>query len=131
MTPPPIYEAIPALRGAIYRALIAKTTRPVAWQQAAQTAARPLVIMTSQDGGGQSEKSLGSLAWSGLVTLRALADSQLAAEQLMAAVAPGMESLSAPGYTVMASYERPIVLPPTTDGVWQACHMWRVFIDRL
>ena len=131
MTPPtPILEALPALRGAIYRALTALTTRGVFWKQATQGYALPFVIYQSPDGGGRAEKSVGDLDWSGLIMVRALADNQSAAEQLMTAVAGGMAALSAPGYTITVTYGQPRDLPITPSGAWQAAHEWRISISR-
>lgn len=128
MPPAPIFNAIYLVRNAVFDALDPLTTAGVYWQQAVQTATLPYVIYQSQDGGGSADKKLNALGWQGLVTVRALASSQSAAETLMTAVAPGMASLSASGYGIMAEYERPIVLPPA-NGVWQCCHQWRVFLE--
>jgi hypothetical protein len=127
MAPTPIYPAIAVLRKAIFEALDPLTTAGVYWVQAAQGAALPFVIFFSQDGGGQAEKTIGNLSWSGLVTVKALANSQSAAETLMGATAPGMAAPTAAGYTISTNYQRPIVIPPV-DGVWQCGHLWRVFI---
>ena len=125
---PPIYDAIHIVRRAVFEALDPLTTAGVYWQQAAQGAALPFVIYQSQDGGGSANKRLSNLGWQGLITVKALAANQSAAETLMLAVSPGMGALSATGYSISAEYERPIVLPPQ-DGVWQCCHQWRVFLE--
>jgi hypothetical protein len=129
MSTAPIIPALEIVRKSIYTALDALTTSGVYWLQSPESAALPLVIFQSQDLGGDSVKRVGDIAWSGLVTVRALATSQGAAETLMNAIAPGMASLAVPiaypGYTISTEYERPIVIPPA-DGVWQSSHQWRV-----
>jgi hypothetical protein len=127
--PSPIYESITKMRYAVSAALTARTTRGVYWQEAPGTATRPIVVFQAQDGGGRGERQIGALDWSGLVVVRAIADTTSAAEQLMASVAPGMEALSTVGYTISAAYDRPIVIPP--DGnVHQSAHQWRVYLHR-
>lgn len=127
MSPTPLYSAIAVLRKAIFEALDPLTSAGVYWVQAAQGVALPFVIYQSQDNGGGSVKSVGALAWSGLITVRALAANQSAAETLMLAVAPGMASLSAAGYSIKTEYERPITIPP--GDAWQCGHIWRVSIS--
>jgi hypothetical protein len=124
----PIYAAIPVLRTAIYTALDPLTTAGVYWQRAAQDAAQPYIIEQSQDAGGNAVKTIGALGWQGLVTVKALAPTLSAAEALLAAVVPGMASLAHAGYSFVARYERPIIIPPDGD-TWQAAHQWRVFIN--
>jgi hypothetical protein len=127
MSPTPIYPAIAVLRKAIFEALDPLTAVGVYWVQATQGVALPFVIYQSQDNGGQAQKSVGALGWSGLITVRALAANQSAAETLMLAVAPGMASLSASGYQITTAYERPITIPPGDS--WQCGHIWRVTIS--
>jgi hypothetical protein len=131
MSPTPITEAIEKLRRAVSAAL-APLAAPagVYWMQAAQTASLPFVIFQSQDGGGEAVKHLGDYAWEGLVTVRALAVSQSAAEVLLAAVIPGMASLASTGYTFFVEHERPLILPPNGNGTWQAGHIYRVGISK-
>lgn len=146
----PLYSAIPVLREAIADALaplMAAASPPSGlsyldsagrakcyWVQADQVDANknvvvlPYAIVQSQDEGGQAERAIGDLWWSGLVTLRALASRLSYAETLLAVLVPGMASLSKAGYTFSAVYERPITIPPR-DGVWQAGHIWRVSIS--
>lgn len=127
--PAPIYDAIPRVRFSITAALQARTSRPVYWQEAPGTAVRPFVVFQSQDAGGRAERQIGALDWSGLIVVKAIADTIGVAEQLMATVAPGMETLTSTGYSVSSAYDHPIVIPP--DGnLWQAAHMWRVSIHR-
>jgi hypothetical protein len=128
MPPTPIYDAIYILRKAIYEALDPLTASGIFWFQAAQGAALPFAIYQSQDLGGSAEKAVGKVWWRGLVTLRALATSQSAAETLMTAIRPGMASLAFTGYSIQATYDRPIVIPPD-DGVWQTAHSFLVEID--
>ena len=126
----PIYPALRLVRFAVRQALAALTTRPIDWQQAKETSSKPLVVFQSQDGGGLADKKVGTLGWTGLITVKAIADSDGAAEQLAEAVAPGMLALSAPtGYTITASYERALTLPPA-DGDYQTGHIWRVSLSR-
>jgi len=127
MSTTPILDAIRILRTAIYAAL-SPLNSAAYWQQADQGVARPFVVFQSQDAGGQAEKRIGDHGWSGLVTVKALADNQSAAESLLATVAPGMASLSYAGRDIAAEFERPLVVPPL-DDVWQAGGIWRVFID--
>ena len=127
--PSPIYNALNLVRKAIFEALDPLTTAPIYWQQAAQGQALPLVVYQSQDGGGSAEKHLNAIGWEGLITVKALASNQSAAETLINMVAPGMASLSSTGYTVCAEYERPVVIPPDAAGVWQAAHQWRVYLE--
>jgi hypothetical protein len=128
MPPTPVYSVIRILRYAIVAALDPLTTTGVYWVQAKQGVALPFVIAQSQDNGGRGEKTVGALSWSGLVTIRALAASQSAAETLLEAVAPGMASLSSAGYTITTIYDRPITIPPR-DDTWQCGHIWRVHIS--
>lgn len=127
MSTAPILDAIPLLRTAIYQAL-SPLASAVYWQQADQGVARPFVVYQSQDAGGQAEKRIGDHGWSGLVAVKAIADTQSAAESLYATVALGMDNLAHAGYGMSAEFERPLVVPPL-DDVWQAGGTWRVFID--
>lgn len=137
MTVIPIYPAIRLIRFAIVPALAALAGgRGVYWLQASEGAAFPFIVVQSQDAGGRGEPRLSSLGWSGLITVKALAqangngNAQAAAETLMEAVAPGMDALIAPaGYDLSVNYQRPVVIPPS-DGVWQAAHIWRVSLER-
>jgi hypothetical protein len=137
MTTAPIIESIRLVRFAIVPALTALSGgRGVYWLEAPEGAALPYVIAQSQDAGGRGEFVIGALAWSGPITVKALArangsgNAQAAAEALMELVAPGMGSLTAPaGYAIGARYVRPVVIPPL-DGVWQSAHTWRVRLER-
>ena len=124
----PILDAITILRGAVSSALDALTDRPIYWAQA-EGGTLPYVIVQSQDGGGRANPALNSVGWAGLVTVKALASTLPAAETLMAAIAPGMDSLTATGYVITTIYDRPVTLPPES-GVWQSINTWRVIIDR-
>lgn len=127
MPPTPLYSVLRALRFAIKAALQPLTATGVYWQRADQGVALPYIVYQSQDLGGQAVGTVGELAWSGLVTVKALATNQSAAELLIAAVAPGMEALIYAGYSISARYVRPVVIPPDGD-TWQAAHQWRVGI---
>lgn len=127
--PTPIYDAITRMRYAVAAALTARTSRGVYWLEAPSGATRPFVVFQSQDAGGRAERQIGALDWSGLIVVKAIADTTGAAEQLMAQVAPGMEGLTSAGYSITATYDHPIVIPP--DGaLFQAAHQWRVSIHR-
>jgi hypothetical protein len=125
----PIYDAIKLVRAAIFTALDPLTAVPIYWQLAAEGVEPPFVVYFSQDNGGRAEKHLNALGWSGLVTVKAIATSQGAAETLMLAVAPGMANLASGGYLLMAEYMQPVVIPVDADGRWQCCHQWRVFLE--
>jgi hypothetical protein len=133
MSATPLTEAIEKLRAAVYTALSPLAApHGVYWLQADQNAALPFVIAQSQDAGGRDVKHLGDYAWEGLVTIKALANGQSGnlsgAEALLRAVLPGMNSLAVSGYTFFVEHERPLVLPPDDQGVWQACSIFRVGI---
>lgn len=137
MSVTPIYSSIRLVRFAIVPALAALSGgRGVYWLQAPEGATLPVVIVQSQDAGGVSTPRLNSLGWSGLITVKALAqangngNAQAAAEALMEAIAPGMDNLTAPsGYDLSVEYVRPVVIPPQ-EGIWQAAHIWRVSLER-
>jgi len=137
VTVAPIYPAIRLVRFAIVPALAALASgHGVYWLQAPEGASLPYVVVQSQDRGGRGEPKLNSMGWSGLITVKALADAngggnaQAAAETLMEAVAPGMDSLSAPvGYDLSVAYVGPVVIPPDS-GDWQSAHEWRVNLER-
>lgn len=137
MSAQPIIEAIRLVRFAITPALAALANgRPVFWLQASEGAALPYVVVQSQDAGGVSTPQLNSIGWSGLITVKALAqangtgNAQAAAETLMEAIAPGMDALVAPaGFDLSVAYVQPIVIPPDS-GVWQCAHLWRVSLER-
>lgn len=138
MTVAPIYSSLRLVRFAIRAALLALSSgKEVYWLQAGEGASMPYVVVQSQDAGGQGAFAIGAIAWSGLITVKALAtangsgNAQATAEALMEAVAPGMGSLAAPaGYAIGARYVRPVVIPPL-DGVWQSAHTWRVRLERI
>jgi len=138
MTVAPILDSITLVRFVLMAAIDPLTTRGVYWQEASSTAVRPFVVIQSQDAGGISTLRLDSQGWSGLITVKALADSigmpngnaLAAAEALLATVALGMAALVAPaGYDLSVQFVRPLVLPPS-DGVWQIGHIWEVQLER-
>lgn len=130
MTVAPILDSIALIRALIVPALDALTTRPVGWWQVNQGTALPYAVVQSQDLGGVSTPRLGSLGWSGLITVKALASDLKAAEALLAAIAPGMASLVAPaGYDLSVRFVRPLALPPA-DGTWQIGGIWEVILER-
>jgi hypothetical protein len=123
----PIYNAITVLRFAVAAALTPLTSAGVYWLRADQDVPLPYVIFQSQDLGGKAVERVGELSWEGLVTVRALASDQGAADTLMGAIVGGMATLSYAGHTITARYVRPIVIPPDGD-TWQSAHQWRVHI---
>lgn len=130
MTIAPIVDAVKIARFAIVPALDPLTTSGIYWIAAPPTAVRPFVVVQSQDAGGVSTPRLNSLGWSGLITVKALADTLGAAEALLLAVAPGMDAISAPtNYDLSVRYVRPVALPPQ-DNVWQCGAIWEVNLER-
>ncbi len=137
MTITPIYSALRLVRFAIVPALSARSGgKGVYWLQAPENTAFPFVVVQSQDAGGLANPNLGSLGWTGLITVKTLANAngsgnaQALAESLMEAVAPGMDNLTAPaGFDLSVNYSRPVVIPPS-EGVWQCAHVWRVNLER-
>jgi hypothetical protein len=125
----PILAAITILRNAVYDALDPLTTDGVYWEQAPELEPYPFVVYQSQDAGGRAERQIGDMGWSGVVTVKAIAESVPEAESLMAAVAPGMDSLAYTDYSVSSEYLQPVVIPPS-NGIYQSCHQWRVYIYR-
>lgn len=126
----PIFSAITLVRFAVVGALDPLTTSGVYWTQAPSTATRPFIVLISQDAGGRGEAHLNGLGWSGLITVKALADTLPAAEALLATVAPGMSAIVAPAnYDMAVEYVRPVVIPPQ-DSVWQCGHVWMVSLER-
>jgi hypothetical protein len=133
----PLTEAIEKVRLAIYTALSPLAApHGVYWLQADQEVATlPYVIYQSQDGGGHDLTHLGDYAWEGLITVRALANGesgkQSGAEALLDAVLPGMNSLTVSGYSFSVEHERPLVIPPDDNGVWQAGQIYRLRLYRV
>lgn len=134
----PIYDALSLVRNAVRPALQALTSAVVYWQEVAEGAALPAIVVQSQDQGGQAELYLSGIGWSGQITVKALTSSSsatngnaaAAAEELIATVAPGMENVAAPvGYALSISYLRPVLLPPIAD-VYQTGHTWNVRLER-
>ncbi len=129
MPPTPIIDAISIVWGAIYAALDPLTAVPIYWASAAEGINPPFIVGQSQDNGGRAEKHLNGLGWSGLITIKAVAENLPAATAIMTAIAPGMASLSSVGYGLMAEYMQPVVIPVDADGRWQAAHQWRVYLE--
>jgi hypothetical protein len=139
MTSAAIYDAVRIARFLVVPALDALTPQGVYWWVAPQTAVRPFVVVFSQDGGGVSVPRLGSQGWSGLVTVKAVADAVgvpngnalAAAEALFAAVAPGMDAMTAPtNYDLSVRFVRPLALGPDAGAVWQYGGIWEVNLER-
>lgn len=127
--PTPIYDAIAIVWAAIFAALDPLTTAPIYWAQAEEGVNPPFVIGQSQDNGGRAEKRLDDLGWSGIITIKAVAMDFGAAKTLMNTVAPGMASLTSVGYSLLADYMQPVVIPPDDTGRWQSAHQWRVYLE--
>lgn len=93
----------------------------------------PCAIHQSQDRGGKGASFLDIGAWSGLWAIQAYATDQTTAEDWMAAIRGGMDSLALPtgytGYSIQADYEQPLSLPPA-ENIWQAGAIWRIRITR-
>ena len=128
----PIYTSVRIVRLLLVPALKALSgTAGVYWTLAPQGTARPYCIIQSQDQGGISTPRLGSLGWSGLITVKAVADSLSAAETLLAAVAPAMGTLVAPtSYDLSVRFVRPLALPVDADNVWQAGLIFELQLER-
>lgn len=93
----------------------------------------PYVVHQTQDRGGLPAHFLNIGAWAGLWAVKVLANSAALAEEWLAAIDGGMDSLALPsgytGYSIQADYEQPLVLPPDQD-VWQSGAIWRIRITR-
>lgn len=132
----PIPDAIAIVRVALYSALsplcASYNGRPKCyWLVAEQGAPLPLMISQSQDNGGQDASFLNGGGWEGLITVKALAASQSAAEALLAGVPAALEGMAHPsGYTIRATFDRPLVLPPK-DGVYQDAQIWHITLYRV
>lgn len=86
-----------------------------------------LLVVQSQDNGGQSELTFGSEGWSGLVTVRCISPDLDTAEALRDAVPAALASLSAPGYSIRADHVRPLDLSPL-DGIQTVASVYRIII---
>jgi hypothetical protein len=118
-----------AIRDALAPSVGAYNERPkVYWQIAEQGAPRPYLIAQ-----GQSDISrldyIGNVGAAALITLKALADSAKAARDLLAAAAPGMNTLVYEGYTLRARYVRSPLIPPI-NFIYQSAHIYRITIER-
>ncbi len=105
-----ITDAVPKVRTALYSAL--SPVGAAYWLQAPEGAALPFLVYQAQDGGGQDDSYLNSAGWSGLYTIRALANSPSAAETLLAGVPAALAGLTVSGYSARARFVRSLVLPP-------------------
>lgn len=118
-----ITDAVPKVRTALYTALSALGA--AYWLQAPEGTALPLIVFQAQDGGGLDDSYLNSAGWSGLYTIRALADSPSAAETLLAGVPAAIAGLTVSGYSSRTRFVRSLVLPPT-DGAHTAALVYEV-----
>lgn len=126
----PITDAVPKVRTALYAALsplvAAYQGIPKAyWLQAPEGAPLPLLVFQAQDGGGKADDYLNSAGWSGLYTIRALADSATAAETLLSGVPAALAGLTVNGYGCTVQFQRSLVLPPL-DGVHTAALIYQI-----
>lgn len=139
----PIRDAITIMRVALYDALSPLVEQwngqPACyWQRAVEGVADALVssppgltacfIYQSQDAGGRQENTIGDRAWTGLVTIRALAGTLRDAEALLATI-PEPLVLGANGYEVVAVYEQPLVVP-ASDSVSTAASQYSITVRR-
>lgn len=104
--------------------------RPKAYyQQAEQGAPQPFVIF-------QAQADIARLDWIDqtgaecLITVKALARNGSTARALITDIAPALDALSFPGFTITARYVRSPSIPPN-DGTYQAAHTFRVRIERI
>lgn len=120
---------VDALKAALTPYVGTYNTRPKAYyQMAEQGAPLPYTIF-------QLQSNIARLDWISdtgaetLVTLKALAANGSAARDLLNTVAPAMDALSSPGFTIAARYEASPPIPPS-NGTYQAAHLYRVRIER-
>lgn len=131
----PIPNALDVVRVALYAALSplcgAYNSHPKCyWLIAELGAPLPLLVFQSQDGGGQDASFIGLGGWQGEITIRALAASPNAAAAQLAGVPAALEALTNPaGYTIRATFLRPLTLPPK-DGVWTSGQIYRIHLYR-
>jgi hypothetical protein len=131
----PIPNAIAIVRTALYGALCPLVGtyqgRPRCyWQIATEAAPLPLLVFQSQDIGGRDASYLALGGWEGLITVKALASSDAAAEMQLSGVYAALESMPHPrGYTIHCTLDRPLTVPPG-DGVYTAGLIVRVRLYR-
>lgn len=95
-----------------------------------QLAPLPVIVFQSQDAGGRDSSMLNLAGWTGDVTIKALAKTQDAADAQLAGVPAVMAALANPtGYTITATFKRPLALPPI-DGVWQSGLIYTIELYR-
>jgi hypothetical protein len=126
MTAAPVYTAIALARAALSAALGPNAH----WQRVEGEQSRPYMVFDSQDAGGKQNKTVGSSAWQGLITVRAIADYQDEADAVIEAIKTPMQALTtAAGYSIASVFIRPITIPPTAE-VRYAAAQWEIFIER-
>jgi hypothetical protein len=111
-TPTAIPTALARLRTAIPAALDSLVSSRVFERQAPPNVALPCIVWHSQDNGGQRAPRVGIVAWEGLITVRAFAVSQDAADALAQTIAttlPGRTLVS--GDRVAIDLDRPLTIP--------------------
>lgn len=135
MTVQPIIEAEDVLVSAIRDALSGLVGempdgRPKLFYLVAdEGAAQPLAIFQLQSDIQRLDR-IGGAGATTLVTLRANAASAKAARAYLNSIAPGMDTLTYPGYEIQARYHR--TPPPLFTGTaYQAAHIWRVNMERV
>lgn len=124
-----LLDAIPAVRAALLAALGSLASGRVYWMQSPTGAALPLIVVQSQDAGGQQTPSVGAIGWDGLITVRCIAASLADAEalaRLVVAALPAQTTATADGhtYSLNLALERPIVGPPGAQA-WTAALVYR------
>jgi len=106
----------------LYRRLVLPSGQPGALSSA--------WIAQHQDGGGQRDPRLNSQGWGGLVVVRCLSRTRATAYAGLQSAVTAMGSLApATGYTLTASWDRPIAIPKA-DNIYTAAGQWRVYIRR-
>jgi hypothetical protein len=118
-----------AVRNALASAVGTYNSRPkVYYQLAEQGAPKPLLVYQFQSDIGRVDR-IGDVGASALVTVKALAESAVAARELLELAAPLLDGLSYEGYTVTARYLRSPIIPPLS-GTYQSAHTFRITIER-
>lgn len=107
----------PLLRDAIEAALATPFLNQVYWQLAPQDADYPLCVFQSQDAGGKRADTIGANGWEGLVTFRVMSPDPDEADTKLAAIPALLQGLSAGGYSLTVTPDRPLTVPPETTAL--------------
>lgn len=85
-------------------------------------------IAQHQDNGGQRDPRVNSHGWRGLVVVRCLSRTQATARAGLQSAVPVMAALAPPtGYTLNATWDRPIAIPKS-ENIYTAAGQWIVTI---